>query len=291
MQGKVLALAVFLVLCVLFNFSYFSNSGLLIMGLGGARRVTYKNAHNHREAHPPALGPLSLSCFRMEKFMSREDAAALAARVRADSATWERRNPAMSTLGTASYLDGASSKEYQRLAAKSNPAMADNYGDLLEDVRAYFQERCPDAEVKYREGAALPGFHVFDCNQLFSMPVASVHKDLQWNRLTYRQDEDIDTDHTLSFTLALELPPGGGGLYTFEGAEVPGLLNYLVPHPLLHSLARKTKFEYRVGWMVTHNGQTFHMIAPCKQSKDAARITLQGHGVYDKNANTWWLYW
>jgi hypothetical protein len=33
------------------------------------------------------------------------------------------------------------------------------------------------------------------------------------------------------------------------------------------------------------------MIAPCAETKDGYRITLQGHGVYERNANTWWLYW
>jgi hypothetical protein len=162
---------------------------------------------------------------------------------------------------------------------------------LLDDVKSFFQARCPEARVLYRDNAALPGFHIFDCNKLFSMPVASVHKDLQWQRVKFAPHEDIDTKHTMSFTLALELPPGGGGLYTFEGVPELGILSYLVPHPLTNSLARKTKIEYKVGWMVTHNGHTFHMIAPCKQADNAFRITLQGHGVYERTQNTWWLYW
>jgi len=64
----------------------------------------------------------------------------------------------------------------------------------------------------------------------------------------------------------------------------------IIPHPLINSLTKKTKIEYKVGWIVCHNGQTFHMIAPCKQSK-TSRITLQGHGIYEKTQNTWWLYW
>jgi hypothetical protein len=282
------------VLIVLFNTSYFSNCGVFILGLNRATRVTHLNAAAHAERHETsrdAHDPLVLSRFSMERFMDDDAAAALASRVRADKSLWQSRNAAMSTLGTASYLDGGKTSEYQRLATKSNPLMAEHYGDLLEDVLAYFQARCPGAAVRYRPGAALPGFHVFHCNRLFSMPVASVHKDMQWNRLKYTPEEDIDTNHTLSFTLALELPPGGGGLYTFEGAEMPGLLNWLVPHPLLHSAARKTHIAYKVGWMVTHNGHTYHMIAPCAETKDGYRITLQGHGVYERNANTWWLYW
>jgi hypothetical protein len=208
-------------------------------------------------------------------------------RIKSHKAKWERRNVAMSTLGTASYLDGSDKKEYVRLSKEKNPFMAEQYGDLHDKVLHYFQSKCPSATVRYKDhNAALPGFHIFDCNKVFAMPVASVHRDMQWNRLTYHKNEDIDEENTLSFTLALELPEGGGGLYTFEDA--PNSL--LIPRPLSHSMSRKTHIEYKVGWMVTHNGQTSHMIAPCKESKKF-RITLQGHGVYEKNANTWWLYW
>lgn len=276
-----------LVVLVLFNLSYFSNSGLLIGGLGKATRITHKNAHEHIEEY---TGSRSLASFRMERFMTKEQADLIAQRVKSHKSLWQRRNAAMSTLGTASYLDGADKSQYEKLSSKSNPLMAEKYGDLLEDVLNYFKDRCPSSEVKYREGAAFPGFHIFDCNSLFAMPVASVHKDMQWQRLRYKKSEDIDSKYTMSFTLAIELPPGGGGLYTFDSAEL-GLLNFVIPHSLNHSFAKKTKIEYRVGWMVVHNGQTFHMIAPCKQSPNSVRMTLQGHGVYDKKQNTWWLYW
>jgi hypothetical protein len=134
----------------------------------------------------------------------------------------------------------------------------------------------------YHEQCALPGFHVFDCNTLFSYPVASVHKDMQF----LRTGIDNISDDTLSFTLALEVPEGGAGLYTFDSAEA----NLLVPRPLIYNLANKTYIEYKTGWMVTHGGQTYHMIAPSKQGT-GHRITLQGHGVYQTTTDTWFLYW
>jgi hypothetical protein len=278
---------VFLVLLVLFNLSYLSNTGLLISGLNKATRVTYKNAHEHEESFK---GYRSLASFRMDQVLSKERSREISERVKSHKSKWLRRNAAMSTLGTASYLDGGDKSEYEKLAQKSNPFMKEMYGDLLDDVLEYFQRRCPGSEVKYREEAALPGFHIFDCNRLFSMPVASVHKDMQWNRLRYKKTEEIDSKYTMSFTLAIELPKGGGGLYTFEGADL-GVFNWIVPRSLIHGMATKTKIEYKVGYIVVHNGQTYHMIAPCRQSEDSVRMTLQGHGVYDKKKNTWWLYW
>ena len=275
----------FLIFLILFNLSYFSNSGLLILGLKNSKRITSRNAHIFNEK---VYGPLALSSFRMEQLLTNEECAAISKKVLADKILL-RRNAAMSTIGTASYLDGGNSDSYILKSQQSNPHMIENYNDLLEIVIRYFRNKT-NAKVEYRKNAALPGFHVFDCNNLFSMPVASVHKDLQFLRLKIDEDEDIDYDNTLSFTLCLKLPPKGGGLYTFDSLEMPPILHHLVPRPLLHSAAKKTKIEYKAGWIVTHEGQKYHMIAPCEPSK-TKRITLQGHGIYSKKLNTWWLYW
>ena len=272
---------------ILFNLSYLSKSGLLVFNFSGATKINYKNAFRHVESYP---GVRSLASFRMEQFMSEKDAFYWANKVKSHKNLWEKRNPAMSTLGTASYLDGSIKEQYVKLSQKSNPFMKEHYSDLLDAVLLYFQERCPHSIVKYRDNAAFPGFHIFNCNQLFSMRVASVHKDLQFQRLTYSEDEEVDSEYTMSFTLSLELPESGAGLYTFDSPDL-GLFHYLIPPPLTHSFSKKTRIDYKIGWMVVHNGMTFHMIAPCKEDKIKKRITLQGHGVYEKNANTWWLYW
>ena len=276
-----------LICLVLFNLSYFSKSGLLVFNFSNAKKINYKNSFKHIENFP---GKRSLSSFRMEKFMSEERAFEIVQKVRKQKNNWVRRNAAMSTLGTASYLDGGDKDIYEKMSIESNPFMIEHYNELLDDVLNYFQERCPDAKVKYRENAALPGFHVFHCNSLFSMRVASVHKDLQYQRLKFTDEEEIDSEYTMSFTLALELPDSGAGLYTFDSPDL-GIFHYLIPPPLIHTFASKTRIDYKVGWMVVHNGMTFHMISPCKEDKKKKRITLQGHGVYEKNANTWWLYW
>lgn len=274
-----------LIAVVLFNLSYFSNSGLLVAGLKRAKKINYLNASAHSEIKK---GPLSLSTFRMEEFLNQSDANELALQVMNDPMK-KRRNAAMSTVGTASYLDGSDKNEYERLSSLSNPHMSKNYRSILQKVLKYFRART-NAKVEYRNSAALPGFHIFDCNKLFSMPVASVHKDMQFLRLKMGKEEKFDMENTMSFTLALQLPEDGAGLYTFDSVQLPSILHHLVPHPLIHSFANKTKIEYKEGWIVTHGGQTYHMIAPCNPSP-IHRVTLQGHGVYDEKANTWWLYW
>ena len=281
---KLWVVILFLLLLVGFNLSYLSNSGLLVVGLKNARRITYRNAHLHSKSVSN-----NISTFRMEPFMTQQECYNIAAVVYALKDNWEQRNVAMYTLGTASYLDGATKTDYIEKSMKSNPLIAQHFQPLLEKVLTYFRAKTT-SRVVYRDNAALPGFHVFDCNKIFSLPVASVHRDLQWNRLTYDKHESIDMANMLSFTLAIELPPGGGGLYTFD-MNVPPLLTLLIPRGIMSSMAPKTKIEYKEGYMVTHNGLTDHMIAPCKQSAERKRITLQGHGVYEKNADTWYIYW
>ena len=270
-MNKVFWLLLFVAALIAFNYSYFANSGLLIFNLNQAEKVHPGNAKNEQGN--------SLSKFTMEEFMSPKDAHIIAQRVR--SLELERRNVAMSTYGTASYLDGADLALYRAKAAKTNPIMQKHFSDLLNHVLRYFRARTT-SNVEYHKPSALPGFHVFDCNNIFAMPVASVHKDMQFLRIGM---DDISPE-TLSFTLALEVPEGGAGLYVFENAEA----NVLVPRPVVYNMADKKLIQYHAGWMVTHSGKTYHMIAPSKRGT-GKRITLQGHGVYQSSTDTWWLYW
>jgi hypothetical protein len=286
MRTYVSVLFILLSLILVINFSYLGSSGILIPTLSQSKIINYKNATQY---HVNYRDPISLSSFRMEKLISDSEAFLIAKKVHELNDLWIKRNAAMSTLGTASYLDGSIQNDYIKLSKKSNVVMKCHFEHLLSNILKYFQSRTT-ATVKYRDDAAFPGFHIFECNQLFSIPVASVHKDMQYLRLKYNENESIDTKNTLSFTLAIELPEYGGGLYTFDTINL-GFLDHFIPKPLVYSFAKKEKIEYKTGYIVSHNGQTFHMIAPCQPSKTKKRITLQGHGVYEKLSNTWYLYW
>lgn len=227
--------------------------------------VTYKNN---------IIPSDNLADFCMQKVLSKKESILFAKQVKSHKKYWKTKNILMYTLGTASYIEGANSSDYYiKEYNKTNKFLYKHYKYLYDKVLEYFQKRAPNSKVKYR--FAYPGFHIFKCNRLFSWPVASVHKDYQYRNLPSQKDENIDYDKTLSFTLCLELPPTGGGLYKFENNQ-------------------KTKVIYKPGYIVCHNGKTTHMISPSPTPKDDKtyyRITLQGHGLYDKKKNTWWLYW
>ena len=221
-----------------------------------------------------AKTPKKMTDFCIEQVLTKKESQYFAKKVKKDWDLWKTKNILMHTLGTACYLEGINGFEYYKKEyTKTNKLLKKNYGKLFDIVLKYYKKRAPDSKVEYR--FALPGFHIFECNKLFSLPVASVHKDLQYEQLQFNNNENIDLDNTLSFTLCLELPPTGGGLFTFEENK-------------------KSKVNYKEGYIVCHNGKTTHMIAPSPSVNDNNnyfRITLQGHGLYDKNSNTWMLYW
>lgn len=227
--------------------------------------VTYKNK---------IIPDDNLSDFCMQKLLTQKEAQYFSKLVRKHKKYWKTKNILMYILGTASYIEGLEGIEYYTNEhQKTNKFLYKHYKPLYDKILKYFQNRAPNSTVTYR--FAYPGFHIFKCNKLFSFPVASVHKDFQYRNLPLSKNEDIDYDKTLSFTLCLELPPTGGGLYKFENNQ-------------------KTKVIYKPGYIVCHNGKTTHMIAPSPTPKDDKtyyRITLQGHGLYDKKKNIWWLYW
>ena len=215
----------------------------------------------------------NLSDFCMQKILTPKEAAFFANKVKSHTKYWKTKNILMYILGTASYLEGTKGTEYYtKQYKKTNKFLYKHYKKLYKKILDYFQQRT-NSTVKYR--FAYPGFHIFKCNRLFSLPVASVHKDKQYLNLPLTKNEDIDYDKTLSFTLCLELPPTGGGLYKFQNNQ-------------------NTKVIYKPGYIVCHNGKTTHMIAPSPTPTDNNtyyRITIQGHGLYDKTKDIWWLYW
>ena len=221
----------------------------------------------------------NLSEFCMENILTKKEAGFFAKQVKKDLFIWKKKNILMSILGTASYIEWTKGYNYYRKEyLKTNKILKQNYSELYDIILKYFKKRCPESNVKFR--FALPGFHIFKCNSLFSLPVASVHKDFQYKYIDFNEPVDLDMDKTLSFTLCLELPKTGGGLYVFEDEKV--------------------KVNYRPGYIVCHNGKTNHMIAPSptpnpnpnpNSGSNSYRITLQGHGLYDKLSNTWYLYW
>lgn len=214
---------------------------------------------------------------------------------------WTARDAAaFYSLGAALYLDqprpetlvhftvpAPPAGQYAALAAATNPVLAGHFAALYDALRTSLGVFL-GAEVRYAEGLAWPGFHIFEHAHVYAESSAHVpHFDRQYECRTW--PEGIDFSTAISVTLPLRLPAQGGGLrvWALNLAEVQAL-----PHAAARARAAaapSTTHRYRPGELVCHRGHLLHQIRPWASRPGEARITLQAHGLYYDDA--WQLYW
>ncbi len=236
--------------------------------------------------------------FEQYPFLNDEECRRTAETVHALRAHWEQRHAEAPfyTLGAASYLDATDpatrKTRYYDKAARLNPVLEKNFGWLYDKLaRSLAQHLGGRCDYEWRAGR--PGFHIFLPVPLFRQSIASIHVDLQYQLIDWRDHPQPDFEHPVSFTASVVLPRGGGGLHTWDirHEEVRGLpmdeiaRKVFASTPALH--------RYQPGGMVIHSGHTVHQIAPMPEIEPGnpldARITLQGHAI--RSDGTWWLYW
>jgi hypothetical protein len=225
--------------------------------------------------------------------LDRDQCADVAARVRAHEPRWTRRSTSeFFTLGAASYLDDETA--YMPRAAATNPLLDGDFGDLHERLRTVLAERL-DAPCSLASPFARPGFHIWRVPGIPTTAEASLHFDMQYERVPFPERARTGFDRPISFTLPLVLPRQGGGLTTWDVTvdQVNAFYRrtgYLVTLDDLKLLLTPRHHAYEVGTLVLHSGHMLHQIAPVPAvDPDDERITLQGHGIfYD---GEWKLYW
>lgn len=151
------------------------------------------------------------------------------------------------TLGKNSYMDVENSAYHKDMGYwnvllwGSHPIL---YVVVLKVLSDYMKEKVTlDARLSY------PGFHIFLNDPVLMTIAGKWHTDIPHETLGLG-----DTD-PMAYTLAIEMPEGGGGIDMCDGGYV----------------------EHKVGYMMIHDGQTIHRISPLKQEGVKDRITLQGH--------------
>ena len=177
------------------------------------------------------------------------------------------------TLGLAAYLDwsaaaGASAYRDEALLRENNALIDAHFAPLLARVAAALGAHF-GLPVRLTDEAARPGFHIYLPYPAFGLPVASVHRDLQY-RDVFARLAPADGD-LFSFTLPLSTPPGSGLSLWSRGAGDP------------------ERIAYRSGTLVLHDGLLKHQaVLAC--DGDLERITLQGHGIRTPEREIL-LYW
>jgi hypothetical protein len=253
---------------------------------GGSRHESAQIVNAHWQTGNPAEAPVHGGLQRVD-LLDQAACNRVVDSVLALRDHWLPRVPLVPffTLGAASYIDAIGERtHYEALARTYNPILHRHFDWLLERVREAIAGT-EGMETVWLEGSALPGFHIYLANNLFSLPVASVHCDRQYQLVDWSAVENPDFTSPLSFTLPIQLPRSGGGLNTWNVREdeIEAVKKSAAKVPRV--------FEpYRVGELVMHSGNLLHQIAPSREmEEDDRRITLQGHGI--RAGKRLFLYW
>ena len=212
--------------------------------------------------------------FPFKRFPLKTNMTEVARTVKSLRSLWKQRLPNLPfyTLGAAVYLDVQRDKSmhrYLKMAANLNSVIAANFLPLLEEVDNVLEKelRC---KTQYEPKYGIPGFHIFEQHAEFEVNGGVWHIDTPQNELGLPDNDPI------SFTVAVELPLHGGGMYMRESNYCP--------------IEEVEYIAYKVGEMILHDGKVIHRIAPViEMQENDMRITLQGHGVkvHDKYVIFW----
>jgi hypothetical protein len=182
-------------------------------------------------------------------------------------------------------------RDYVERAARINPVLEERLGWLHEMVTAALASIVPGGEpVALCRTKALPGFHIFYSDPMYqSKRSHHAHVDRPYAGVDWSDFEEVDTRRTLSFTLPIELPAGGGGLRIWD-LDLSDATDWQpeVARDRLRAAGSRLH-AYRVGRLLLHNGHSMHRIEPWEHVEGERRVTLQGHGIFADGA--WRLYW
>jgi hypothetical protein len=188
---------------------------------------------------------------------------------------WRRRHAEAPffTLGMAAYLDCGGDRIYHDAALReqNNQMLERHFAPLLRILSERLEEHF-SAPASMAASAAWPGFHIYQPHPVFGLPVARIHRDLQYRDVFPALQ--ISTGQMFSFTLPLSTPEGSGlNLWRGTAAEQGD---------------RPDFYPYASGRLVLHDGLDKHQ-AVLNCDGDIERITLQGHGLRQDGRIL--LYW
>jgi hypothetical protein len=195
------------------------------------------------------------------------------------------------TLGLASYIDCFPNHQTHMKEAiefsgdyfvkdkiiHNNEFLDNHFGWLYYSVMRKLVNRLGVSTITMidrRGRVASPGFHIFLPHPMFSKPIASIHKDTQFN-LIFTEDELKDSE-VFSFTLSVVSPKNSGLNHWPKAKNIEEAKN-----------SKPDFIEYEAGDMVIHSGMDIHQMRV--NASESPRITMQGHIL--KQGSKALLYW
>lgn len=208
---------------------------------------------------------------KIENFLTTKDCKEIKYKILKFKDKWLKRNPILYTLGNTSYIS-----DHHNI--NTNEFMYKQFKNIYQKLIQKLKKILNTEKVFYKEDSYLPGFHIFPKSKLFSYNIASFHFDGQYSKNKWK---NCSIKRSLSFTIPIDLPKDKSGLYMFNA-------NY----DISREKAMKTKkalIEYKIGKIVLHSGNNWHIMKSSIINKDEYRITLQGHLI--DCGDRWLVYW
>jgi hypothetical protein len=206
---------------------------------------------------------------------------------------WTPRHPEIPsfTLGAAAYLDipDHGHARYLSTTTRTRRVMLRDFGWLYERLVAKITEET-GTPARLTQIHAPPGFHIFQMHERLIELVPKLHFDLQHEDLDWVDDPNDDPKRRITFTVPIEVPRAGAGVYVWPIRREDTLGKTKAELEKLHADTPPTFHEYHEGSLLLHDGNRLHQIAADRPMEDhESRVTFQGHGVLSEG--DWQLYW
>ena len=225
---------------------------------------------------------------------------------------WVKRSSTLFTLGAIAYLEAYADADLNVCFNKMgdfyahhqliNPVLRRRFASVYQKITSVLSQELT-APVELCPNIPHPGFQLIFTTKEYAQKIATpdaavdlppIHVDQPYRAYSpyWDQFKEVDWANTLTFTLPLELPQEGSGLYMWSKIE----LSELDELRRFDSIGLAQKFgtwseviDYTPGVMCYFVGHYLHQIKhPKKLLPSDRRFTCQGHGV--KCDGVWKLY-
>lgn len=200
-------------------------------------------------------------------------------------------------------------ERYNNLKNIMNPFLRKNLHRIYDKIFKLLENHL-DKKIEILDDLAYPGFHILTYNDNCELITNSLHIDDQYYyhmNLLSRKFKNIDKKKFLSFTVSIQMPKNGSGLYVWpiDGWEKLSLkeaankyMDLQIKKNNLLDFNRENYekefkpdvIRYVEGKMIFYVGNLLHEMMPFigPSYPDDYRITLQGHGILCDNR--WVVY-
>lgn len=177
--------------------------------------------------------------------------------------------------------------KYETLYTYYNKILEEYFQDIKSILCSFVQELFPTHNIKYSDKHGNPGFHIMYSSKNYT---EIIHRDHQYKTAFSKNINKYNSNVTLSFTLCLNIPPDGGGLYEYDTSLTDDYMTErIMPNKKILEKLNPRVIQYKPGYIYFHSGNIPHSIIQFKD-KNNPRITLQGHGILEESTNSIYLY-